>query len=90
MKKSQPGIFKETAIHRATVNRGFQFYKEKYLFLRILLANELNSTFFQLLRIVNGITYVTFLSAYQALNLLVNDRDLTENYIECLGFFHRQ
>ncbi|XP_076289804.1 uncharacterized protein LOC143213637 [Lasioglossum baleicum] len=67
----QPGIFKENTIGRLyTVHHN----QDECCFLRMLLVNVPGPTSFLQWRIVNGVTYGTFRSACQALNLLENDR----------------
>lgn len=67
----QLGIFKETTIgslHTVHPNQ------DELFFLRMLMVNMPGPTSFQKLRIVNGVTHITFRGARQALELLENDR----------------
>uniref|UniRef100_A0A182F063 DUF4833 domain-containing protein n=2 Tax=Onchocerca ochengi TaxID=42157 RepID=A0A182F063_ONCOC len=69
--EGQPGIFKETMIVRLyTVHPN----QDECFILRMLLVNVPGPTYFQQLKIVNGVMHVTYRSACQALNLLENDR----------------
>ena len=67
----QPNIFKETMIGKIYTIHPNQ---DECFFLRLLLVNVPGPTSFEHLRTVNGTIHDTYCSAWQALNLLENDR----------------
>ena len=94
----QPGIFRESSIGRLyTVHPNL----DECFFLRMLLVNVPGPRSFQQLKIVDGLTHVTFRAACHALNLLENGQyrycpskpnsRITQYYIERLlpFVFHR-